>query len=105
MSMMGESKFFLVFQVKQLKQGIFICQTKYIKDMLKKFNMENAKAIKTSMPTNGHLDLSGDDKAVDQKVYRSMIGSLIYLSAYRPNIMLSVCNISSHSEGVSPCGR
>jgi hypothetical protein len=59
--------------------------------MLKKFDMVNAKPIKTSMPTNGHLDLNDDGKAVATKVYRSMIGSLLYLCASRPNIMLSVC--------------
>jgi hypothetical protein len=67
--MIGELKFFLGFQIKQLKEGTFICQTKYKKDMLKKFYMENAKPIKTPMPTNGHLDLNEDGKAVDQKVY------------------------------------
>ena len=90
-SMMGELKFFLRFQIKQLKDGTFICQTKYTKDMLKKFDMENAKPIKTPMPTNGHLDLNEDGKGVDQKEYRSMIGSLLYLCASRPDIMLSVC--------------
>jgi hypothetical protein len=59
--------------------------------MLKKFEMENAKPIKTPMPTNGHLDLNEDGQAQDQKVYRSMIGSLFYLHASRPDIMLSVC--------------
>ena len=91
MSMMGELKFFLGFQIKQMKKGTFICQNKYIKDMLKKFDMENAKPIKTPMPTNGHLDLNEDGKAVDQKVYRSTIGSLLYLCVSRPDIMLSVC--------------
>jgi hypothetical protein len=95
MSMMGELTFFVGFQIKQLKEGTFICQTMYTKDMLKKFDMENAKPIKTPMPTNGHLDLSEDSKAVDQKVYRSMIGSLLYLCASRPDIMLSVCKVSS----------
>jgi hypothetical protein len=68
MSMMGKLTFFLGFQIKQLKEGTFICQTKYTKDMLKKFDMKNAKPIKTPMPTNGHLDLNEDGKAVDQKV-------------------------------------
>jgi hypothetical protein len=67
MSMMGELKYFLGFQVKQLQEGTFISQTKYIQDIL----------------TGG--------KSVDQKVYRSMIGSLLYLCASRPDIMLSVC--------------
>ncbi|XP_066165823.1 uncharacterized protein [Oryza sativa Japonica Group] len=58
MSMMGELKLFLGLQIKQLKEGTFICQTKYLKDMLKKFGMENAKPIQTPMPSNGHLDLN-----------------------------------------------
>jgi hypothetical protein len=91
MSMMGELKFFLRFQIKQLKDGTFISQTKYTNDMLEKFDMNNAKPIKTPMPSNGHLDLNEEGKSIDQKVYRSMIGSLLYLCASRPDIMLSVC--------------
>jgi len=86
-SMMGELKFFLDFQIKQLKDGTFISLTKYIHDMLKKFDMANAKPIKTPMPTNGHLDFSEEAKAIDQKVYRSVIGSLLYLCASRPDTM------------------
>jgi hypothetical protein len=59
--MMGEWKFFLGYQIKQLKDGTFISQTKYTHDMLKKFDMNNAKPIKTPMPSNGHLDLNEDD--------------------------------------------
>jgi hypothetical protein len=51
----------------------------------------DAKPIKTPMGTNGHLDLDTGGKSIDQKVYRSMIGSLLYLCASRPNIMLFVC--------------
>ena len=92
MSMMGELKFFLGFQIKQLKDGMFISQTNYTNDMLKKFDMDKAKPIKTPpMQTNGHLDLDEGGKAIDQKVYRSMIRSLLYLCASRPDIMLSVC--------------
>jgi hypothetical protein len=53
--------------------------------------MKNAKLIKTPMGTNGHLDLDTGGKSIDKKVYRSMIGSLPYLCASRPDIMLSVC--------------
>jgi hypothetical protein len=84
-------KYFLGFQVKQLQEGTFISQTKYIQDILIKFGMKDAKPIKTPMGTNGHLDLNTRGKSVDQKVYRSMIGSLLYLCASRPDIMLSVC--------------
>jgi hypothetical protein len=58
--------------------------------MLKKFDMDKGKPIKTPMPSNGHLNLNEDGKSVDQKVYRSMIGSLLYLCASRPDIMLSL---------------
>ena len=89
--MLGESKYFLGFQVKQLQEGTFLSQTKYTQDILSKFGMKDAKPIKTPMGTNGHLDLDTGGKSVDQKVYRSMIGSLLYLCASRPDIMLSVC--------------
>jgi hypothetical protein len=78
MSMMGELKYFLGFQVKQLKEGTFVCQTKYTQDMLKKFGMEKAKHAKTLMALNGHLDLNEEGKTVDQNIYRSMIGSLLF---------------------------
>jgi hypothetical protein len=91
MSMMGELKYFLGFQIKQLEDGMFISQTKYTHDLLKEFGMDKTKPIKTPMGTNGHLDLDMGGKSVDQKVYPSMIGSLLYLCASRPNIMLSVC--------------
>jgi hypothetical protein len=91
MFMMGELKYFLGFQIKQLQEGTFICQTKYIQDILKKFGMKHAKPIKIPMGTNGHLDLDTGGKSVDQKVYRSKIGSLLYLCASRQGIMLSVC--------------
>jgi hypothetical protein len=91
MSMMGELKFFLGFQIKQLEHGTFLSQIKYTQDILKKFDMDKTKTIKTLMGTNGHLDLNMGGKLVDQKVYRSIISSLLYLYASRPDIMLSVC--------------
>jgi hypothetical protein len=91
MSMMGELKFFLRFQIKQVEDGNFLSQTKYTRDILKKFGMDKAKSIKTLMDTNEHLDLDMGGKLMDQKVYRSIIGSLLYLCASRLDIMLSVC--------------
>jgi hypothetical protein len=91
MSMMGVLTFFLGFQIKQAKEGTFISQTKYTHDILKKFGMDKAKPIKTPMGTNGFLDLDLGSTSVDQKVYHSMIRSLLYLCASRPDIMLSVC--------------
>jgi hypothetical protein len=63
MSMMGELKFFLRFQIKQLKDRTFISQMKYTHDMLKKFDMVNAKPINSLMPTNGHLNLNEKEKS------------------------------------------
>jgi hypothetical protein len=91
MSMIGVLTYFLRFQINQVKNGTFISQTKYTHDILKKFGMDKAKPIKTSMGTNGHLDLDMGGTLIDQKVYRSMIGSLFYLCASMPYIMLSVC--------------
>jgi uncharacterized membrane protein YciS (DUF1049 family) len=67
-STMSELMFFLGFQIKQLKEGTLICQTKYTRHVLKKFDMSNAKPIKIPMPRNGHLGLDKDGKAIDQKV-------------------------------------
>jgi hypothetical protein len=87
---MEELKYFLGFQIKQLQEGTFISQTKYIQDILKKFGMKNGKPIKTPMGTNVHLDLDTGGKSVDQKVYRAMIEYLLYLCASRSDIMLFV---------------
>ncbi|WVZ63794.1 LOW QUALITY PROTEIN: hypothetical protein U9M48_013399, partial [Paspalum notatum var. saurae] len=106
MSMMGELKFFLGLQIKQLKEGTFLCQTKYTQDMLKKFGMENAKPINTPMASKGHLDLYDESKKgkdVDQKLYRSMIGSLLYLCASRLDIMLSVCMCATFQANPKEC--
>jgi hypothetical protein len=100
MSMMGELKYFLGFQIKQLQEGTFISQTNYIQDILKKFGMNNAKPIKTPMGTNGHLDLNTGGKSVDQKVYWSIIGSLLYLCASGPDSMLSVCMCARFQAGL-----
>jgi hypothetical protein len=103
MSMMGELKFFLGFQIKQMKEGTFLCQTKYIKDMLKRFDMADSKPIKTPMALNGHLDLNDEGKSVNQKVFCSMIGSLLYLCASRPDIMLSVCMCARFQANPKEC--
>ena len=92
MSMFGELTFFLGFQVKQMREGIFISQDKYSKDLLKRFKMDECKPIKTPMQSNGHLDLDEGGKSVDQTLYRSIIGSLLYLTASRPtSCLVCVC--------------
>jgi hypothetical protein len=91
MSMIGELTFFLGFQVKQMKGDNFLSQEKYTKDLLKRFKMEKYKPIKTPMPTNEHLELDEGGNPVDQTLYHSMIGSLLYLTASWLDIMFSVC--------------
>ena len=88
MSMMGELNYFLDLQIKQLKEGIFINQAKYIKDLIKKFGMEDAKPVSTPMSTSTELNSDEWVKLVDIKLYRSMIGPLLYLTASRPDIMV-----------------
>jgi hypothetical protein len=90
MSMMGEIKFFLGFKIKQLKEGTFINQAKYVQDILKRFKMKELNGAATPMATKYHLKLDPNGKDVDPKVYRSMIGSLLYLCTSRPDIVLSV---------------
>ncbi|GJZ79885.1 putative ribonuclease H-like domain-containing protein [Tanacetum coccineum] len=91
MSSMGELTFFLGLQVKQNKEGIFISQDKYVAEILKKFDLVHVKAAITPMETK--LPLTKDEEAfdVDVHLYRSMIGSLMYLTASRPDIMYAVC--------------
>jgi hypothetical protein len=69
MSMIDELNYFLGFQVKQLKEGTFISQTKYTQDLLKRFGMKDTKPAKTPMGTDEHLDLNKRGKFVDQKAY------------------------------------
>ncbi|RVW31498.1 Retrovirus-related Pol polyprotein from transposon RE1 [Vitis vinifera] len=90
MSMMGELNFFLGLQIKQLKEGTFINQAKYIRDPLKRFNMEEAKTMKTPMSSSIKLDMDEKGKPVNSTMYRGMIGSLLNLTASRPDIMYSV---------------
>ena len=91
MSMMGELQYFLGLQIKQVKDGTFVHQAKYTKDLLKKFEMADAKPLSTPMSTTTALDADEDGEPVDQKKYRSMIGSLLYLTATRPDIHFAVC--------------
>jgi hypothetical protein len=91
MSMIRELSYLLGLQIKQLKDGTFVSQGKYIKDMLKKFSMNEAKKISTPMGTNGNLDSNASGNMVDQKLYRSMIGSLLYVTVSRLDVMFSVC--------------
>ena len=94
MSLLGELSFFLGLQIRQRNQGIFISQTKYIIEMLKRFGMEDCKPITTPMQTSCKLSKDDDSKSTDQRKYRSMIGSLLYVTTSRPDIMQEVGQVA-----------
>ncbi|KAD5507725.1 hypothetical protein E3N88_15428 [Mikania micrantha] len=91
MSAMGELQFFLGLQIKQSTDGIFIHQAKYTKDLLKKFDLQNCKSCSNPMSSTTQLDADLKGKSVDETLYRCMIGSLMYLTASRPDIMFATC--------------
>ncbi|GJZ57708.1 putative ribonuclease H-like domain-containing protein, partial [Tanacetum coccineum] len=91
MSSMGELTFFLGLQVQQKKDGIFISQDKYVAEILKKFYFAIVKTTSTPMEPNKALVKDEEACNVDVHLYRSMIGSLMYLTASRPDIMFAVC--------------
>ncbi|GJU77299.1 putative ribonuclease H-like domain-containing protein [Tanacetum coccineum] len=94
MSSMGELTFFLGLQVKQKEDGIFISQDKYVAEILKKFDFANVKTASTPIETQKPLVKDEEASDVDVHLYRSMIGSLMYLTASRPDIMFAVCACS-----------
>ncbi|GKA70412.1 putative ribonuclease H-like domain-containing protein [Tanacetum coccineum] len=91
MSSMGELTFFLGLQVKQQPDGIFISQDKYVANILKKFDFWSIRTSTTPIESNKPLVKDEDGEDVDVHVYRSMIGSLMYLTASRPDIMFAMC--------------
>ena len=88
--MIGELTFYLGLQIQQKSTGTFISQEKYLKEMLKGFKMEDCKPVSTTMTTGCNLCADDGTTEVDQKIYRSMVGSLLYLTTSRPNIVLAV---------------
>ncbi|GJV37561.1 retrovirus-related pol polyprotein from transposon TNT 1-94 [Tanacetum coccineum] len=93
MSLMGEMKFFLGLQIHQSPRGIFINQAKYTLEILKKHGMEKGQSIGTPMATKPKLDADLSSEPVDQTDYRRKIGSLVYLTSSRPDIVQAVCTI------------
>ncbi|GJY84885.1 uncharacterized mitochondrial protein-like protein [Tanacetum coccineum] len=94
MSSMRELTFFLGLQVEQRKDDIFLSQDKYVSDILKKFGFSSVKTASTPMETHKPLSKDSDGINVDVHLYRSMIGSLMYLTSSRPDIMFVVCACS-----------
>jgi hypothetical protein len=87
MSLLGEISFFLGLHICQSNKGIFISQTKYIREMLKKFGMEYCKLVTTPMQTSCKFRKDDDSKSIDQRKYKSMIGILLYVIATRLDVM------------------
>ncbi|GKA06988.1 putative ribonuclease H-like domain-containing protein [Tanacetum coccineum] len=94
MSSMGELTFFLGLQVEQRSDGIFISQDKYVAEILRKFDLESVKTATTPYEPQKPKDKNGPDDDVNVHLYRSMIGSLMYLTASRPDIMFAVSTCS-----------
>nr|GFB30987.1 hypothetical protein [Tanacetum cinerariifolium] len=91
MSLMGELTFFLGLQVKQKKDDIFISQDKYVADILRKFGLSEGKSASTPIDVEKPFLKDSNDEDIDVHTYRSMIGSLMYLTSSRPDIMFAVC--------------
>ena len=90
MSMVRELTYFLSFQVKQLNDGIFLSQSKYARELVKKFGLESTKYFKTPTPINLKLSKDESGNGVKETLYKSMIGSLLYLTTSRSDIAFSV---------------
>ena len=90
MLLLGEISLFLGIYIHQSNQRIFIYQTKYIKEILKRLRMKYCKPVITPMQTNCKLRKDDGSKSTDQSQYRSMIGNLLYVTTSRPNVMQAV---------------
>ncbi|KAL0359588.1 UNVERIFIED_CONTAM: hypothetical protein Sangu_0808200 [Sesamum angustifolium] len=101
MSDLGLMHFFLGIEINQEKEGIFICQRKYTETLLKKFKMESCKTVTTPLVTGEKYQKEDASQKVDGSIYRSLIGSLLYLTATRPDIMFApqVCYQDSDWAG------
>ncbi|GKA42069.1 putative ribonuclease H-like domain-containing protein [Tanacetum coccineum] len=97
MSSMGELTFFLGLQVKHKEDGIFISQDKYMNEILNKFGFSDVKTARTPMETQKALLKDVDGKDVDEHLYRSLIGSLMYLTSSRPDIMFEKQTVVANS--------
>lgn len=94
MTDLGRMKFFLGIEVHQLEHGIFICQRKYISDVLDRFGMGECKSVKTPMVAGQKLHRDSKGVAVNDTYYKKIVGCLIYLTTTRPDIMFAVSLIS-----------
>ncbi|KAK4386396.1 Retrovirus-related Pol polyprotein from transposon RE2 [Sesamum angolense] len=101
MSDLGLMHFFLGIEINQEKEGIFICQRKYTEALLKKFKMESCKTVTTPLVTGEKYQKENGSQKVDGSMYRSLIGSLLYLTATRPDIMFATSLLSRFMQSPS----
>ncbi|XP_044482003.1 uncharacterized mitochondrial protein AtMg00810-like [Mangifera indica] len=94
MTDLGKIKYFLGLEVSQEMDGIFICQSKYTQEILKKFFMENCKPTATPLVLNAKLRKNDGNKRADETKFRSLVGSLMYLTTTRPDLMYSTSLLS-----------
>ena len=97
-SLLGELNLFLGIQISQLDDGIFISQTKYIMDMLNKFRMKDCKPVSTFMVTGWKLRKDDEYKEVKKRCYRSMIGSFLYVTTSRLDVMQAAGQVSRFQQ-------
>ena len=94
MTNLGKMRFFLGIEVLQKPEGIFVCQRQYATDVLKRFSMYESNPIKSPIVPGFKINKDADGAVVDDTYYKQMVGSLMYLTATRPDIMFSVSLIS-----------
>lgn len=98
MTDLGRMKYFLGVEVMQDEQGIFICQRKYARDMLKKFGMESSNGVRNPMVPGNKLTKDGDGALVNPTAFKQLVGSLRYLTATRPDLIYSINLVSRYME-------
>ena len=94
MSDLGFLHYFLGIEIYQNEEGVFICQKKYAKTLIEKFKMKDCKSVATPLIVNEKLSKEDGSKEVDASIYRSLVGSLLYLTASRPDIMFATSMLS-----------
>jgi len=97
-SLLGELTYFLGLQVQQTKDGIFLSQTKYLKQILKRYGMEDSKLVCTPMVIGCSLSSNDESTTVHQPTYRSIIGSILYLTSTQPDTMHAVGIVGRFQE-------
>ena len=98
MSLLGELSFFLGLHIHQNNQDFFFSQTKYIREMLKRSGLEDCKPVITPMQTSCKLSKDDDPKSTDQRQYKSMIGSLLYVITSKPDVIQAVGKVHNFKQ-------